>query len=71
VEALRSGPKIFVIGQWSFVIGHLEKSDPLLEGAEAEGFGVAVRGEVTHRGAARHPSQQGIRPPSELTTLAG
>ena len=45
----------------SLVIGHLEKSDPLLGGAEAEGFGVGVRGEVTHPGAARHPSQEGIR----------
>jgi len=54
VKALLSGYKIFVIGPWRFVIGHLEKSDPL-GGAEAEGFGVGVRGEVTHTGAARHP----------------
>jgi len=38
-EGLRCGYKVFVIGKWLFVIGHLEKSDPLLGGAEAEGFG--------------------------------
>ena len=57
MDALRSGYKIFVIGQWSFVIGHLEKSDRLLGGAETEGFGVGVRGEVTHPGAAGKASQ--------------
>jgi hypothetical protein len=68
-EDLRSANKIFVIGQWSFVIDHLEKSGPLIGGAEAEGFGVDVRSEVTHSGAAVKASPA-FAPPKGIRALS-